>query len=82
MACSISARNSPSASSLLRSAVYRAAAPDEREGAHLALGRRHRCGNRSEPPGLAPRPRDANPLTEEVADELERSAGRAKLAAG
>ena len=46
--------------SLLRSAVYRAAAPDERRSAHLALAAATDARDRSRPPGLAPRPRDAH----------------------
>ncbi len=39
---------------LVRSAVYAAAAPEDRRAAHLALGRRDRCPRRSPTSGLAP----------------------------
>ena len=43
---------------LVRSAVKRAAAPQERQRVHRALARSHRCRHRSRSPRLAPRARD------------------------
>ena len=68
--------------SLLRSAIYRAAAADERRSTHLALATATDARDRSRPPGLAPRPRDARPLTKTSPTSWSARPGGPRLAAG
>ena len=66
---------------LVRSAAYRSASVQDRQELHARAGRGHRPGGRSRSAGLAPGPGRAGP-DEEVAAELERSAGRAQARGG